>query len=178
LKSKCYHSISGDNGFINGTGSSFTLISAAYETNIIQVKQTDAAGNVSNTNKNTSRIVVDTADPIFDLQPTTVNILVNAPIATTVYDAHATNLNGGNADEVVTYSIKGTNVNKFSIAADTGILTSPAFLPLITKPCPRCSFTDTVISCSASLPATSVATMVTISLSSIDAPQVMSTAMA
>ncbi len=117
------YSISGDNGFINGTGSSFTLISAAYETNIIQVKQTDAAGNVSNTNKNTSRIVVDTADPIFDLQPTTVNILVNAPIATTVYDAQATNLNGGNADEGVTYSIKGTNANKFSIAADTGILT-------------------------------------------------------
>jgi hypothetical protein len=41
----------------------------------------------------------------------------------TVYDAQATNLNGGNADEGVTYSIKGTNVNKFSIAADTGILT-------------------------------------------------------
>jgi hypothetical protein len=39
------------------------------------------------------------------------------------FHAQATNLNGGNADEGVTYSIKGTNVNKFSIAADTGILT-------------------------------------------------------
>jgi hypothetical protein len=81
------------------------------------------AGNVSDISKNIARIVVDNTDPTFDLQPTEINADVNTPITTTVYDAQATNLNGGNADEGVTYSIKGTNVNKFSIAADTGILT-------------------------------------------------------
>jgi hypothetical protein len=40
---------------------------------------------------------------------------VNTPITTTVYDAQATNLNGGNADEGITYKIKGTNADKFSI---------------------------------------------------------------
>jgi hypothetical protein len=40
--------------------------------------------------KNTLRIVVDNTNPIFDLQPaTTVNVRVNSPIATTVYDAHS-----------------------------------------------------------------------------------------
>jgi hypothetical protein len=43
------------------------------------------------------RIVVDNADPILDLQPTAINIDVNTPITTTVYDAQATNLNSGNA---------------------------------------------------------------------------------
>jgi hypothetical protein len=41
------------------------------------------------------------------------------PIATTVYDAQATNFNGGNADENVTYRIKGTNANKFLITTIT-----------------------------------------------------------
>jgi hypothetical protein len=48
---------------------------------------------------------------------------VNAPIATTVYDAQVTNLNDGTVDEGITYSIEGTNTNKFSITTDTGILT-------------------------------------------------------
>jgi hypothetical protein len=107
------------------------------------------------------------AGPMFNLQPTEVNVNVNAPITTTVYDAQATNLNGGNADEGITYSIKGTNADKFSITTATGILTykpltSPAvetewplssftFLPLIAKPLVKI-FTDTVISCSVSLP--------------------------
>jgi hypothetical protein len=47
----------------------------------------------------------------------------NTPITTTVYDAQVTNLNGGTADEGITYSIKGTNADKFSITAGTGILT-------------------------------------------------------
>jgi hypothetical protein len=57
------------------------------------------------------------------LQPTAINIDDNTPITTTVYDAQATNHNGGNADEGITYSIKGTNADKFSITTDTGILT-------------------------------------------------------
>jgi hypothetical protein len=56
------------------------------------------------------------------LQSTTINASINAPITTTVYDAQATNLNG-NADEGITYSIKGVNADKFSITANTGILT-------------------------------------------------------
>jgi hypothetical protein len=57
---------------------------------------------------------------LFDLQSaTTVNVHVNAPIATTVYDAQVTNLNGGNADEGITYSIKGINADKFSLTTDT-----------------------------------------------------------
>jgi hypothetical protein len=47
---------------------------------------------------------------------------LNTPITTTVYDAQATNLNGGNADEGITYRIKGTNADKFAITTDTGIL--------------------------------------------------------
>jgi hypothetical protein len=89
----------------------------------IQVRQTDAVGNVSDRGKNTLRIVVDNTGPIFDSQPTTVNVNANAPITTTVYDAQVTNLNGGNADKGITYSIKGTNADKFSITTDTGILT-------------------------------------------------------
>ncbi len=118
------YSISGDNGFVDGTGNNFTLAdNATYAANAIQVRQTDAVGNVSDIGKNTLRIVVDNTGPIFNLQPTEINVDVDTPITTTVYDAQATNLNGGNADEDITYSIKGTNADKFSITTDTGILT-------------------------------------------------------
>jgi hypothetical protein len=121
------YSISGDNGFTNGTGNSFTLANnTTYEANAIQIRQTDMAGNVSDISKNIARIVVDNTDPTFDLQPTEINADVNTPITTTVYDAQATNLNGGNADEGITYKIKGTNADKFSITTDTGILTYKA----------------------------------------------------
>ena len=121
------YSISGDNGFVDGTGSSFTLANnTIYVANAIQVRQTDAAGNVSDIGKNALRIVVDNTGPIFDQQPTAINVDVNTPITTTVYDAQATNLNGGNADEGITYRIKGTNVDKFAITDDTGILTYKA----------------------------------------------------
>jgi hypothetical protein len=72
------------------------------------------------------RIVVDNTGPIFDQQPTAINVDVNILITTTVYDAQASNLNGGNADEGITYKIKGANANKFSITSDTGILTYKA----------------------------------------------------
>ncbi len=117
------YSISGDNGFTNGTGSSFTLTdNTTYEVNTIQIRQTDIAGNISDISKNTSRIVVNTIGPIFEQQPTEINANINTSITTTVYDAQATNLNG-NADEGITYSIKGVNADKFSITANTGILT-------------------------------------------------------
>ncbi len=70
----------------------------------------------------TSSFTLDTVDPTFDQQqPTTVDILSNTPITTTIYDAQATD--GGNADADITYSIKGVNADKFSITTDTGILT-------------------------------------------------------
>ncbi|CAB9544347.1 hypothetical protein BROOK1789C_1613, partial [Bathymodiolus brooksi thiotrophic gill symbiont] len=121
LKSETWeYSIDSGNNFIPGTGRSFTLSDGTYSINTIQIRRTD---DVSNVSKNTSPIVIDTTDPIFDSQPTTVDTHVNAPIATTVYDAQATNLNSGNADEGITYRIKGTNADKFAITTDTGILT-------------------------------------------------------
>ena len=127
------YSISGDNGFIDGTGNSFTLAdNTTYEANAIQIRQTSAAGNISDIGKNTLRIVIDNTNPIFDLQSaTTVNARVNSPITTTVYDAQVTNLHDGIADEDITYSIEGTNADKFSITTDTGILTYKAIQTLV-----------------------------------------------
>jgi hypothetical protein len=63
--------------------------------------------------KNIARIVVDNTDTTFDLQSTTVNVHVNAPITTTVYDARVTNLNGGNADKGSSpMSLQTTEVDK------------------------------------------------------------------
>jgi hypothetical protein len=63
-----------------------------YEANAIQIRQTSAAGNISDIGKNTLRIVIDNTNPIFDLQSaTTVNARVNSPITTTVYDAQVKN---------------------------------------------------------------------------------------
>jgi hypothetical protein len=106
------YSING-NDFINGTGNNFTLTNAIYEANAIQIRQTDAAGNVSNIGKNTLRIIVDTTDPIFDQQPTTVITYVNAPITTTVYDAQVTNLSGDTADEGITYRMRHCQLHRF-----------------------------------------------------------------
>jgi hypothetical protein len=42
------YSVNGGNSFVNGTGSSFMLANnTAYVANAIQIKQTDAVGNVS-----------------------------------------------------------------------------------------------------------------------------------
>ncbi|AYQ56073.1 alpha integrin [Bathymodiolus thermophilus thioautotrophic gill symbiont] len=114
------YSINGGADFTNGTGSSFTLAEKNYSVNDIQIGQTDVAGNSSGVVKNTFSIVVDTTDPSF-IGATKINVSLNTPIATTIYNAQATD--GGNADENITYSIKGANASKFSIVADTGILT-------------------------------------------------------
>jgi hypothetical protein len=53
-------------------------------------------------------------------------LIVITPLLTTVYDAQVTNLHDGIADEDITYSIEGTNADKFSITTDTGILTYKA----------------------------------------------------
>jgi hypothetical protein len=58
---------------------------------VITPWQTDAVGNVSDISKNTSPIVIDTTDPIFERQSTVVNANINTPITTTVYDVPSTN---------------------------------------------------------------------------------------
>ncbi|OJA03220.1 integrin alpha, partial [Bathymodiolus thermophilus thioautotrophic gill symbiont] len=75
--------------------------------------------------KNAGTIVVDTSNPSFT-SATNVNFEINAAITTTVYDAQASNLNGGNADDGITYSIKNASTSKFAIIANTGIVTYKA----------------------------------------------------
>jgi hypothetical protein len=61
---------------------SFTLAdNATYAVNAIQVRQTDAGGNVSDISKNTLRIVVDNTDPTFGLQPTAIKVDVHRYLA-------------------------------------------------------------------------------------------------
>jgi hypothetical protein len=79
------YSTNGDNGFVNSTGNSFMLTNnAIYETNAIQIRQIDAFGNVSDISKNASRIVVDSAGPIFEQQstvaPTSKLLIVITPL--------------------------------------------------------------------------------------------------
>jgi hypothetical protein len=79
------YSVNNGNDFVNGTGSSFMLAdNTTYAANAIQVRQTDAVGNVSDTGKNTLRIVVDNTDPTFDLQPTAINVMSVLPCLKTI----------------------------------------------------------------------------------------------
>ncbi|OJA03808.1 hypothetical protein, partial [Bathymodiolus thermophilus thioautotrophic gill symbiont] len=94
----------------NGTGTSFTLAEGTYAINAIQVGQIDVSGNISSVVKNAGTIVVDTSNPSFT-SATNVNFEINAAITTTVYDAQASNLNGGNADDGITYSIKNASTS-------------------------------------------------------------------
>ncbi|CAB5501490.1 hypothetical protein THERMOS_1396 [Bathymodiolus thermophilus thioautotrophic gill symbiont] len=117
------YSINGGTNFTDGKDDSFVLAGGTYSTDAIQVKQADVAGNSSSVVKNTFSIVVDTTDPIFAPQPTTVSILVNSPVATTVYSAQASNLSGGDVNYGITYSIKNADTSKFTITTNTGIVT-------------------------------------------------------
>ncbi|CAB5505862.1 hypothetical protein THERMOT_2233, partial [Bathymodiolus thermophilus thioautotrophic gill symbiont] len=117
------YSIDGGTNFTSGTGSSFMLSDGNYTENAIQIRQTDVAGNISSASVNTSTIVVDTTDPLFFSIGNTVNVRINSAVTTTIYDARVVNHTGGNADEGITYSIKGANASKFSITTDTGIVT-------------------------------------------------------
>ncbi|SHA16263.1 Flagellar hook-length control protein FliK [Bathymodiolus thermophilus thioautotrophic gill symbiont] len=119
------YSTNGGTNWTNGTGTSFTLAEGTYAINAIQVGQIDVSGNISSVVKNTGTIVVDTSNPSFT-SATNVNFEINAAITTTVYDAQASNLNGGNADDGITYSIKNASTSKFAITTDTGIVTYKA----------------------------------------------------
>ncbi|CAB5494075.1 beta strand repeat-containing protein, partial [Bathymodiolus thermophilus thioautotrophic gill symbiont] len=119
------YSTNGGTDWTNGTDTSFTLTEGTHAIDAIQVKQTNVAGNVSSVVKNAGTIVVDTSNPSFT-SATNVNFEINAAITTTVYDAQASNLNGGNADDGITYSIKNASTSKFAITTDTGIVTYKA----------------------------------------------------
>ncbi|CAB5500312.1 beta strand repeat-containing protein, partial [Bathymodiolus thermophilus thioautotrophic gill symbiont] len=118
------YSTNGGTNWTNGTGTSFTLTEGTHAIDAIQVKQTNVVGN-SSVGKNDVAIVVDTLDPLFGVI-TTVNVAMNTDITTTVYDAQASNLNGGNADDGITYSIKNASTSKFAITTDIGIVTYKA----------------------------------------------------
>jgi hypothetical protein len=69
-------------------------------------------------------------DKLITFTDTVISCSVSLPatsvatmVTVTVYDAQVTNLNGGTVDEGISYRIKGTNADKFSITTDTGILT-------------------------------------------------------
>ena len=117
------YSVNSGANFIEGEGNSFTLDEGAHAQNTIQIKQTDAAGNVSSVTVNASTIIVDTTDPLFFSTGNVVNVRTNSAVTTTIYDARVVNHTGGNVDEGITYSIKGANASKFSITTDTGIVT-------------------------------------------------------
>ncbi|WP_180334729.1 cadherin repeat domain-containing protein, partial [Bathymodiolus thermophilus thioautotrophic gill symbiont] len=119
------YSTNGGTNWTNGTDTSFTLTEGTHAIDAIQVGQTNVAGNVSSVVKNAGTIVVDTSNPSFT-SATNVNFEINAAITTTVYDAQASNLNGGNADDGITYSIKNASTSKFAITTDTGIVTYKA----------------------------------------------------
>ncbi|CAB5503063.1 RTX toxins and related Ca2+-binding proteins, partial [Bathymodiolus thermophilus thioautotrophic gill symbiont] len=119
------YSINGGTNWTNGTDTSFTLTEGTHAIDAIQVKQTNIAGNVSSVVKNAGAIVVDTSDPLF-AGAATANLEVNAAITTIVYDAQASNLSSGNADDGITYSIKNASTSKFAITTDTGIVTYKA----------------------------------------------------
>ncbi|WP_257468827.1 beta strand repeat-containing protein, partial [Bathymodiolus thermophilus thioautotrophic gill symbiont] len=119
------YSTNGGTDWTNGTGTSFTLTEGTHAIDAIQVKQTNVAGNVSSVVKNAGAIVVDASDPLF-AGASTANLEVNAAITTIVYDAQASNLSSGNADDGITYSIKNASTSKFAITTDTGIVTYKA----------------------------------------------------
>jgi uncharacterized protein (DUF2141 family) len=57
------YSTNGGSTWTNGTGSSFTLPASTYAVGVVQVRQTDIAGNTSPSGSNTSAITVDTTAP-------------------------------------------------------------------------------------------------------------------
>jgi hypothetical protein len=74
-------SVNGGNSFVNGTGSSFMLANnTAYVANAIQIKQTDAVGNVSDIGKNTLRIVISCS---VSLPATSVATMVTVSLSCT-----------------------------------------------------------------------------------------------
>jgi len=81
-----------DNGqtWVDGNGSSFTLVEGTYEINAIKVKQTDLAGNVATSAGNTSVIKVDQT--------------VDKPQFTLTNDTGASNSDGITNDLMITVS--------------------------------------------------------------------------
>ncbi|CAB5494264.1 Ig-like domain-containing protein [Bathymodiolus thermophilus thioautotrophic gill symbiont] len=112
------------NASVSGTTWRYTLTNAditAIEGETISIIATATDANKKVTISDTRVITIDTIAPTFDLSlPTTINIATNTPITTSVYNAQATNLEGGNG---IIYSLKEAASSKFKINADTGKVT-------------------------------------------------------
>ena len=57
------YSVDASNSWTPGTGTTFLLSEGTYAINDIQVRNTDAAGNISGTTNNASELIVDTTVP-------------------------------------------------------------------------------------------------------------------
>ena len=118
----------GDGITVTGTDWRYTLLDADFDfigqgETSVRGRTTDAAGNQGAYNSNPYIFNVDTSVPLFTSGDIGV-VAVNATSATVppAYDATATD-NGGGPDEGITYTLGGDDEDRFSIVADTGIVT-------------------------------------------------------
>ncbi|MFM8524656.1 MAG: Ig-like domain-containing protein, partial [Cyanobacteriota bacterium] len=82
-----------------GSGSTFTLAEGTHNANTIKVRQSDAAGNTTESTSNTAAIIVDASAPVFTSNGIATAISENSGANQVVYNATADN------DSGVTYSL-------------------------------------------------------------------------
>ena len=109
------YSVDASNSWTPGTGTTFLLSEGTYAINDIQVRNTDAAGNISGTTNNASELIVDTTVPsnptvVFPSGLTNTNVVTLTLSGSSV--AWAYSINGGNW-------IVGSNTT-FSFTLDDG----------------------------------------------------------
>ena len=110
-----------------GNGSSFMLAAnQTYAANAIQVRQTDAAGNVGAMRGNATAVTVDTTVPTFSSLTAAPDFAENTATAVAVYTAMASDT--GTVTGTVTYSLKaGTgDAALFNININSGVVTFKA----------------------------------------------------
>ena len=118
-----------DSGGTWTTGSSSSFMLAAnqtYAANAIQVRQTDAAGNVGAMRGNATAVTVDTTVPTFSSLTAAPDFAENTATAMAVYTAMASDT--GTVTGTVTYSLKaGTgDAALFNININSGVVTFKA----------------------------------------------------
>ncbi len=101
-----------------GTGSSFSLAAGSYAANAVQVRQTDAAGNVSAVASQASAITVDTTAPVLVAMTTTGN---SNSVALT-YDSALDDAHGAGAGQFVV-TINGVAVAVSAVATAGSVVT-------------------------------------------------------
>ncbi|PWL24175.1 MAG: hypothetical protein DCO98_11500, partial [Altererythrobacter sp. XM-24bin4] len=89
------------NGWVSGSGTSFTLPEGRYPEGVIKVRQTDSAGNVSGVSTNTQDITVDATAPS--------SVTINSVVADRVLT------NGGSTnDNTLVVSVSATDATDVS----------------------------------------------------------------